>query len=105
MMTFVGCQLHGNESKVKRLSLGEEERINVRGFGAHGGTCPMAIPHPPLSPFSKGEAPMLTAIILVRTHSINGAVMLSEAKHLCFISVRGSLQIDPRFFASLRMTL
>jgi hypothetical protein len=24
---------------------------------------------------------MLTAIILVRTHSINGSVMLSEAKH------------------------
>jgi hypothetical protein len=33
------------------------------------------------------------------------AVMLSEAKHLWFISVGVSAQKDPRFFASLRMTL
>jgi hypothetical protein len=31
--------------------------------------------------------------------------MLSEAKHLWFISDRRINQIDPRFFASLRMTL
>ena len=35
----------------------------------------------------------------------NGAVMLSEAKHLGLFSLVDRSQFDPRFFASLRMTL
>jgi hypothetical protein len=36
---------------------------------------------------------------------MNGAVMLSEAKHLWPISGGVRPEIDPRFFASLNMTL
>ena len=42
---------------------------------------------------------------IVRIHLLNGAVMLSEAKHLWLIPVGGDLEIIRDFFASLRMTL
>ena len=41
---------------------------------------------------------------LLRTHLINGAVMLSEAKHLCLSPLLDRSRFDPRFFAPLRMT-
>ena len=40
-----------------------------------------------------------------RVHLINAAVMLSEAKHLCLFPLMDRSRFDPRFFASLRMTL
>ena len=45
---------------------------------------------------------------LVRTNSINGVVMLSEAKHLCLSPLVDRSRFDPRFFSrgcGIRMTL
>src|SRR5439155_26537175 len=39
------------------------------------------------------------------TQLIDSAVMLSEAKHLCLFPSVDRSRFDPRFFASLRMTL
>jgi hypothetical protein len=41
--------------------------------------------------------------MITEIHPINGSVMLSEAKHLCFSFVVGQRK-NLRFFASLRMT-
>src|SRR5882724_8100380 len=50
----------------------------------------------------------LTSPSLVRTHSINGVVMLSEAKHVCLSPLVDRSRFDPRFFSrgcGIRMTL
>src|ERR1044071_3163400 len=42
---------------------------------------------------------------VAKTQLIDGAVMLSEAKHLCLSSSVDRARFDQRFFTSLRMTL